>query len=127
MFDKIMILARKRHEKVVGELIEATEKHDDVLKTISDDYIKSKDRVDIPLSEYERLKKENADLRVRCNIFEDVLTRVKIDPNILVSVDPDTVRTFKMINHRDFTTTFRIEFDVPDTYYGGIDSKHVRF
>lgn len=123
------VFVPRRSENVEAAKItaKAFREHDETLKSVSDAEIKSKDRVDIPLSEYERLKKENAELRARCDLFEDILKRVKINPEILRRVDPDTVQTFKMINPRDFTTTFRIEFDITDTYRDGARIKHVIF
>lgn len=92
----------------------ASREHDKTIKGISEAEIKSKDRVDISLEEYELLKRENRELRERCLKAEMVLQKMHIHYKMINRINPDTVQKYECKNLRDFTTRVRIEFDIDD-------------
>lgn len=100
----------------------ASREHDETLKSISEAEIKSKDRVDIPLSEYELLKKENTALRERCMRMGAIFRRIRLDPKLIEKIDPSTVYRWSMRNQMDFSHLIHIEFKV--SY---CDSKDIYF
>lgn len=123
-----VFVPRKTDEvKAANIIADALRDHDATLNHIAEADRRAMDLVDIPLREYESLKAENKMLHERCMLMENILTRIRINPDILDLVDPDTVRTFKIINPRDFVTTFRVEFELEDTYRDGDRIKHIRF
>ena len=73
--------------------------------------IKSKDRVDIPLSEYLEMRKK-IDLqddqlrRMYCTI-----KRLGIPYEVIDSIIPDSIEVCRNYDVRDFTTHFMIKFD----------------
>jgi hypothetical protein len=96
-------------ESVLGGLIK---EHDNTLKSISQAEIKSKDRVDIPLSEYiamrERIEKQESKLRsVYCTI-----KRLGIPMEVIDGIVPDTIQVYRDEDIRDFVTHYMIKFDV---------------
>lgn len=90
------------------------------LKFSTDAEIKSKDRVDISLEEYESLKKENQELKNRCAKAEQVFRSFKIEPKLFERIDPDNVRKAVTRDLQDYTAHIRIEFDVFDYELGDI-------
>lgn len=100
--------------RIVTQVItEANRKHNETLKDISEAEIKSKDRVDISLEEYELLKKENQALRERCMHAEYILKQIYIDPKVVEKIDPCSVSIWEMRDDPDpFKKHIRIEFDV---------------
>lgn len=100
---------------IVTQIVtKALREHDETLKGISEAEIKSKDRVDISMEEYELLKKENAELRDRCMQAECILREMHIDPKVVERIIPDTVHRWESTSLRDFSTHIIIEFDVSD-------------
>lgn len=92
----------------------AIEKQGKILQSISEAEIESKDRVDIPLREYERLKMENAALRERCMHVEALFKNAfGIDPKVIEKIDASTVRKCEIQDPRELKTIIRLEFDVP--------------
>lgn len=104
----------KEAASIVTQVVtKAVREHNETLKDISEAEIKSKDRVDISLAEYELLKKENRTLRERCMHMEDIFKRIALDPKLIEKVDPSTVIKFRVLNDPiDFTSLIRIEFKV---------------
>lgn len=121
-----VFIPRKTEEVKAAKIMsDALRDHDATLNHIAEADRRAMDRVDIPLRVYEDLKAENKMLHERCMQMEHILQRIKIQPAILDMIDPDTVQTYKMINPRDFTTTFRVEFEFVDTYRDGCLTKHI--
>lgn len=112
LFDDYKIV--KDTARIVTQVItNASRKHDETLKDISEAEIKSKDRVDISLEEYELLKKENQALRERCMHAEYILKQMYIDPKVVEKIDPSSVSIWEMRDDPDpFNKHIRIEFDV---------------
>lgn len=112
LFDDYKIV--KDTARIVTQVItEASRKHDEALRDISEVEIKSKDRVDISLEEYELLKKENQALRERYMHAEHILKQMYIDPKVVEKIDPCSVSIWEMRDDPDpFKKHIRIEFDV---------------
>lgn len=91
------------------------------LKYISEAEIKSKDRVDITLEEYERLKSENKLLTERVRALMSVIERLKIPADILEYILPDSVRIYTCfdMDYMNELQRYRIEFSVAKEYLKG--------
>jgi hypothetical protein len=86
--------------------------HGRKLESISQAEIKSKDRVDIPLSEYlemrGRIERQESKLRsVYCTI-----KRLGIPMEVIDGIVPDTIEVYRDEDIRDFVTHYMIKFDV---------------
>lgn len=93
----------------------------DSITEASKNDVKARDRVDITLEEYERLKEENKRLSRDVKHLTGVLSALHIPPSVWRRVKIDTVKTSVCHNIRDFIDTFRIEFDVDVPYPYGED------
>lgn len=78
----------------------------------------TKDRVDISLKEYEKLKRVNKDLLDRLNQAERILGMLDIPADMIQHIDPDSVKTYFA---EDFDPNifvrkrrFRVEFNVEE-------------
>ena len=95
-----------------NDIIRSNRELGDKLKSISNAEIKSKDRVDIILEEYESMKTEIKDLRHQvnrlCAIFEKI--EAPIDRDII----PESVHTWWCDDHINFRRIFRVEFAIND-------------
>lgn len=82
----------------------------ETLKNIYDAEIKSRDRVDITLEEYEHMKDEIKSLSYEVERLSNILERIEVplDEKII----PDSIVTRWCDNHADFKRKFRIEFEV---------------
>lgn len=113
MFDKY-IIDTSGNERAARILAESNARHDATLKSISDAEIKSKDRVDIPLSEYDRLRRENSNLEWRVNRMEAMLTRMGIPEEVIDNIDLNSVEVMKNIEIRALKTRYHIVFTADD-------------
>lgn len=93
----------------------------DSITEASKNDVKARDRVDITLEEYERLKEENNKLSVENRQLRYLLSALRIPTNVLKRVKMDTVKTSVCHDIKDFVDTFRIEFDVDVPYPYGED------
>lgn len=114
MFDKY-IIDTSGNERAAMILAESNANHDATLRAISDAEIKSKDRVDIPLSEYDRLRKENSDLRWRVDRMEIMLAKMGIPKEVIDTIDPDSIEVLTCKDPRYFRTKYQVLF-VADDY-----------
>lgn len=91
------------------------------IESISQAEIKSKDRVDISLEEYERLKSEVKRLSERERALMSVIERFKIPADVLDYILPDSVKIYTCAD-MDFMNDlqhYRIEFSIPRDYLKG--------
>lgn len=95
-------------------LSEAYAKHDNTLRDISDNEIKSKDRVDISLEEYDQLKNELAILRSENYSLKDTLTRIGIPFEVMADVIPSSIKVQRCEDCIGFETSYRVTFSVRD-------------
>jgi len=93
---------------------QAIEKQGKIMQSISEAEIESKNRVDIPLREYEQLKMENASLRERCMHMEAIFKSIfEIDPKTIERIDASSVRKRMTHDPRRLVDTIQVEFDIP--------------
>lgn len=86
--------------------------------------VKARDRVDITLEEYERLKEENRRLNEEVARLRMILSDIRIPVNIWRRIKVDTIKTSVCHNVKDFIDTFRIEFNVEVPYPMGEDYEY---
>lgn len=86
--------------------------HGKTLESISQNEIKSKDRVDIPLSEYLEMKET---IRKQDNRLRELYCTVKrlgIPLEVIDGIVPDSIQVYRDEDLRDFITHYMIKFDV---------------
>ena len=76
--------------------------------------IKARDRVDISLEEYERLKDENRRLSTEVVRLKMLLGEFGIPTEMISKIRPGTTTLQCCSSYKDFVTRVRIEFDVDD-------------
>ena len=88
----------------------------DKLEAISKAEIQSKDRVDIPLSEYERMKSQIAKLESDNRQLHGILEQIEFPFELVDSIIPGSFETYYTDNPNPVSLArirrFRIEFDV---------------
>ena len=87
------------------------------LKDISEAEIKSKDRVDIPLSEYDRLCRENSDLQWRLDHLNRMIIRMGIPAEVIDAIDPESIEVLTCKDFKDFKTKYKVLFSIDDFKY----------
>ncbi len=96
----------------LDRMTEAIKVFSESQENISQAEIKSKDRVDIPLSEYlemrERIEKQESKLR---NLYCTV-KRLGIPLEVIDGIVPDTIEVYRNEDVKDFITHYMIKFDV---------------
>lgn len=121
LFNRYVFVNDNQAVKDAAHIVaKASREHDETIKGISEAEIKSKDRVDISLKEYEELKRENRALRAKCAQAAAIFEKISIDPRVVDRINLDTVQKYECKNLRDFTTRIRIEFDMYDYGIGDI-------
>ena len=93
-----------------NDILKSNKELGDRLKSISEAEIKSKNRVDIALEEYEYMKDKIKSLSYEVDRLSNILKRIEVplDEKII----PDSIITYWCDNHADFKRKFRIEFEV---------------
>lgn len=108
-----MAFWNRKSGKNLGESIEKSSKTlANSITEASKDDVKARDRVDITLEEYERLKNENRLLNEEVTRLRKILSDIRIPVNIWERIKLDTIKTSVCHNVKDFIDTFRIEFEV---------------
>lgn len=84
--------------------------HDKTLQRISDAEIKSKDRVDIPLRDYLKMKTdlENAEQELR--YMRHLFSEMGVPVSLINSIDPKSIRFESMEDPRNLMRHYRITF-----------------
>lgn len=98
------------NERLGRNIRQANEELADRMSEISHAEIKAKDRVDISLEEYERMKHELEHYRGENAKFRAIFDSVKIPINL--KIIPESIRTEYMVDRQWWCTRYRIEFDV---------------
>lgn len=100
----------KSNFQLGNDILRANRELGETFRSISEAEIKSKDRVDITLEEYERMKYEIGSLSYENNRLRNILERIEVplDKEIVA----DSIRTYWCDNPYDFKRKFRIEFDI---------------
>lgn len=99
-------------EKTAEILAEATRELGDKLESISEAEIESKDRVDIPLSEYLRMKEELARTSRDLRHTRVLISTMGIPAEIIYAIDPASVRVCTNEDIRDFKRHYQVMFSV---------------
>lgn len=86
------------------------------LKDISEAEIKSKDRVDITLEEYERLKSDLDMFRTQSMRLEAMFDRIGIPYHVFDKIVPESISVSTCDNHMNFMKRFYIQFDAYDQH-----------
>ena len=94
---------------------EFTKKFEDMSKKFEDMSkieIESRDRVDITLKEYERMKREIDSLTLEVDRLRNILDKFEIpfDKNIIA----DSIQTYYCKDHMNFRYIFRVEFAIDE-------------
>lgn len=92
------------------EVADAIREQTKIQEKISENEIKSKDRVDISRDEYEEMKEKIKFLEIINNNYKEILSKFKIPTNI--KIIPDSFNTFEMPDPASLITTFVIKFKV---------------
>lgn len=116
MFNKFVTIHDNRSVKDAARMTaKALREHDDTLKSVSHAEIKSKDRVDISLAEYEQLKTELAHLRSENSRLRIAFLNIGIPAEIINMIIPDSIKVHRCDDYRDFKMHYRVTFDVDDS------------
>lgn len=103
---------RSKVEKAAEIIAQSNREHDETLKSISENEIKSKDRVDIPLSEYLRMKREIESLEREVERLAKMIIRMGFPAEVIEKIDLSSIQVTMAENPIDFRDRYRIEFDV---------------
>lgn len=111
MFDRHYHI-QDEHSRVEAARINAMsqEKFAKQLKDISEAEIKSKDRVDITLAEYEKLKADVRKYEERCRKMGAEIMRLGIPYEVIDYIDPDTISVETCDDPLHFAAHYRIRF-----------------
>ena len=97
----------------LGNLItESNREYARKLKEISDAEIKSKDRVDITLEEYETMKKQIEWLEYEVHRLQNIMKKIEIPYDL--DIIPDSIETTYCDDYLNFRKIFNIRFAVDD-------------
>lgn len=117
MFDRHYHI-QDEHSRVEAARINARAQKEfgEKLESISQAEIKSKDRVDITLEEYERLKADLEMFSARCKRMESTLEQLGIPYYVFDKIVPESISVSTCDNHMTFMKRFYIQFDAYDQY-----------
>ena len=101
-----------------NDIIRSNKELGEKLKSISDAEIKSKDRVDISLEEYESMKAEIKELKYQVDRLSNILKRIEapLDKEII----PDSIRTCWCDDIMNCRHIFRVEFAIDNFNLKGL-------
>lgn len=116
MFNRHIYINDNRSVKEAARIAaEASRKHDETLRDISKNEIKSKDRVDISLAEYNELQRELSYLRRENRRLKTAFINIGIPAEIIDRVIPDSIKVQRCEDYRDFKMHYQVTFDVDDS------------
>lgn len=93
----------------------ASREHDKTLRDISENEIKSKDRVDISLAAYEELQRELSHLRSENRRIKTAFLNIGIPAEIIDMIIPDSIKVQRCEDYRDFKMHYQVYFSVDDS------------
>lgn len=95
-----------------NDIVRSNRELGEKLENISKAEIKSKDRIDISLEEYESMKSQIKSLSYTVDKLSSILERIEVplDKEII----PDSIRTFWCDDSMNFRRIFRVEFAIDD-------------
>lgn len=117
MFDKHYLIHEDRSEQAARIVNRGLEKFGDKLQSISEAEIKSKDRVDITLKEYEQLKDNVRKYEERCRKMGSMIMQMGIPYEVIEHIIPGSIDVATCDDPCNFKRRYRVEFDVEDSLY----------
>lgn len=116
MFNKYFIQAPDSSAKDAAHIVAKSNKElGEKLGAISKEEIKSKDRVDISLEEYQRLHRHIENLERQNDHMGKLIVQLGIPAEIINSIKTDTVSMTYCDDIIDFVRHYRVVFDVDDS------------
>lgn len=113
MFKKYFIHIPDSSAKDAAHIVaRSNEKLGEKLETISKNEIKSKDRVDIPLSEYLQMREKIEKLERKNSQRDKLIIQLGIPAEVIDAINPDTINVTYMDDIKDFVRHYRVAFDV---------------
>lgn len=108
MFDKTFVI-NPDHRQALNNIAASNREHTKTLREISDDEIRARDRVDITLAEYEKMKKEIEHLKSENRQLRGVYERINLPIlDILENSDIYDIRSDYNFDPVHFERTYRI-------------------
>lgn len=115
MFDRHYYIQDERSRVEAARINSLSqEKFTNQLKSISEAEIKSKDRVDISLEEYERLKTDLQFFREFSDTLNALFMKMGIPCDVINKIIPESVKVASCADYDRFLKHFRIEFSVDE-------------
>jgi hypothetical protein len=113
MFNKFITINDNNNVKKAADVFaNATKEHNETLKNISDAEIKSKDRVDIPLRDYLRMKEDLEHTARELAHANFLLAQIGIPAEVVKRIEGNSIHVESCEDYRDFKRGYRITFKV---------------
>ena len=113
MFNKFITINDNQAIRDAASVVaRATKEHNKTLKSISDAEIKSKDRVDIPLRDYLRMKEDLERTSRELVHANFLLAQMGIPAELVKRIQGSSINVESCDDYRDFLRTYRITFKV---------------
>ena len=112
MFDRHYHIQEDRSEAAARIVNRGLEKFGNTLQTISDAEIKSKDRVDITLKEYDELRNNLRRYEERCRKMGSMIMQMGIPYEVIEHIIPGSIDVTTCNDPCNFKRRYRVEFDV---------------
>lgn len=114
MFNKCFMFVNDDSNAVIAANIAAksSDKLGEKLEAISKAEIKSKDRVDISLDEYQRMRNRIQELERKNSQRDKLIVQLGIPCEVIDAIKTDTIDVVHCDDIRDFTRHYKIAFDV---------------
>lgn len=116
MFNKYIINSDENTIAAAKINAEATEELGKKAEQIVDRMIVSKDRADISMQEYLKLREDVAKYERRLRDMGMLITALGIPAEVIDGIDRSTVRVQTCKDFRNYTTRYHIHFDVDDAF-----------
>ena len=117
VFDRHYHIQEDRSEAAARIVNRGLEKFGNKLQTISDAEIKSKDRVDITLKEYDELRNNVRRYEERCRKMGSMIMQMGIPYEVIEHIIPGSIDVTTCDDPFNFKRRYRVEFDVEDSPY----------
>ena len=100
------------HNNVKREQTEALQSISQTMALTSEKEIKARDRVNITLEDYEKMKNRISRLEWELERKSQLLNILNFPPNAIDEIDMDSVEVYKSPDLRDFVDYYQIKFCV---------------
>jgi hypothetical protein len=115
MFNKFITVNDNQAIRDAASVVaRATKEHNETLKNISDAEIKSKDRVDIPLRDYLRMKEDLERTSRELMHVNFLLAQMGIPAEVVKRIEGGSIHVESCADFRDYKRTYRIAFTVDE-------------